>query len=1471
MSSVSRVRASLDPDESGGADVDVDGGRSADRPTTAASRRDSLHQLVRPASVSGEDHEAKAEPPTDAAAAEEVRERKLARSLATSPIPGVVDSSLGSTSTKRREALHSGETLPAGPRYTTTLEEDDARDAAAAAAARAADAARDRAEFDRERAEAAESFSALGFAPARRASQSHRRKPSSMQADDSMPEPFQRRASFAQVDSPDGVVEPAALLPGAIEIDAPLIGQQAVSSDDLIQPVHVRRISQSVAGSELGRQRRKYHPEEVDGAGRPAPSPPPAQDESSEGEESDEEKVAEKDGLLAGAPVSSDEVPARPSRSKTPSKSRSNLSAHGEEEPTEDADEPVEENQPASPSRSKTAASPSPVADDDADDAALPAFVRPERRYAPIADPMAELERIRATKDFEDDFDDIMLPTFAASHPTSQHDSLTDRFDEVRALIAAEAAAPVAALDESALLEEILGVGRLSLEEAARMERELEIDRLEEVQEELQRAARRELELASFQHALLEAHEAAKTSNKKELAEREHQMLQSTRLLLKEEQESFRRAEDRMRAWLSKKKNATLSAEMQDLLEAPEDREKKDRAEKELREREAKGIQQTDDEQLDASRKEIQDLYARVRSRKYEIHWNYEPRLIRIRLDWLRCIKNKLPLGNYNIMVTLYDRLGGDALRWSTGAERTDGEQPSTCFSHTGATTMPQRHDGKFYNLDLTFNQRANRIFLACPSMVLSRPSMVFVFELFLMGDQSTAPVRQQKRGSVFQNVVSGITGKGSAMAQEMVLKARDPAQYALLKAAQANAAKAALDRAPPSSDRVVAWGAFPMAHINFEIIKGQFKVPLLRGSYADDPLEKFETIHEKIATNLDHWLANLYFDVRHWPRLRDNAQINHVQLNFKGKKLEQDAASSDEEEDEETVIEDGALVERKPEVPANTTGDGLLSVEGLEPDILVLDQTGVQGMHSQSGNASAPQNSQNGARGDHAIDLGSSFGLGSRTESKASTRSVKSQKKKRRLAPSNHAAVTSIERRMKIKLHTRRFPGMLVDIPDLDEKAAADLRNQKKRAEICSQYRYHVNLKGEDEGTARHADSALGRLAAYKMRYIANEIWADLGVKKFRDWQFFFFLIFASLWVRVFMHYLGQYLFLSSIYVPVTEWSCMWYACNVVYVWDPQSVSTTTQIGMTVIGVVANMVTFGALIGLARLIQLIIGRTPAWTSRMLLGWGCGTIFEPLLILIIDVCRGNWYGDSFKLYQYYYTKDGNGISGLFMTILLSMLLVTASVIMFYHYIVHIHMHGRILDVHYRLHGGADRFHIPHDLEISVRELRWTLIKASRWVGMGGQKRKITVSKFRVRDPLRRDASQTDLSIYIAIYTQSLNGDIELFRHFVRSPSGSIVEMFDSFEIPGEDSFKRIEEKLTAHEKRVASIANLSLGDFSKLQNLSTGGSSKSVMLPPQQKSRSLTPAPNTPNMASHLGRLGTRASFGLNTVQEGNQ
>lgn len=60
---------------------------------------------------------------------------------------------------------------------------------------------------------------------------------------------------------------------------------------------------------------------------------------------------------------------------------------------------------------------------------------------------------------------------------------------------------------------------------------------------------------------------------------------------------------------------------------------------------------------------------------------------------------------------------------------------------------------------------------------------------------------------------------------------------------------------------RTAAWGAFPVCNCAFDVVQGKFRTPLLRGD-GDPTLDQFRKVEERLSSDLDNWLCNLYFQV---------------------------------------------------------------------------------------------------------------------------------------------------------------------------------------------------------------------------------------------------------------------------------------------------------------------------------------------------------------------------------------------------------------------------------------------------------------------------------------------------------------------------------------------------------------------------------------------------------------------------------
>ena len=154
-----------------------------------------------------------------------------------------------------------------------------------------------------------------------------------------------------------------------------------------------------------------------------------------------------------------------------------------------------------------------------------------------------------------------------------------------------------------------------------------------------------------------------------------------------------------------------------------------------------------------------------------------------------------------------------------------------------------------------------------------------------------------------------------------------------------------------------------------------------------------------------------------------------------------------------------------------------------------------------------------------------------------------------------------------------------------------------------------------------------------------------------------------------------------------------------------------------------------------------------------------------------------------------------------------MVSITTALIL-HQYLLHAHMNGRMLDVWRRLNAREDDFFVPHDLEVSAAELQHACMRARRFSGAGGARREVIVHDFHAaeqsppegvststpgsgggkkggtgRNKLwgragRADAYASRVStMHVAIYDVNAEARKSLHRQFLRTPNGSILEMF----------------------------------------------------------------------------------------------
>ena len=96
------------------------------------------------------------------------------------------------------------------------------------------------------------------------------------------------------------------------------------------------------------------------------------------------------------------------------------------------------------------------------------------------------------------------------------------------------------------------------------------------------------------------------------------------------------------------------------------------------------------------------EQYGGARGRRWRVEWTETPQPIQVKINCIRGLKDKIPVGRYSLMVSLYDRIGGHPMQWSN----LDG-------SRWGTATLPVAHSGKYFNSELKIDQS---VFTVAPS-----------------------------------------------------------------------------------------------------------------------------------------------------------------------------------------------------------------------------------------------------------------------------------------------------------------------------------------------------------------------------------------------------------------------------------------------------------------------------------------------------------------------------------------------------------------------------------------------------------------------------------------------------------------------------------------------------------------------------------------------------------------------------------
>nr|XP_046227443.1 uncharacterized protein ofcc1 isoform X2 [Scatophagus argus] len=640
-------------------------------------------------------------------------------------------------------------------------------------------------------------------------------------------------------------------------------------------------------------------------------------------------------------------------------------------------------------------------------------------------------------------------------------------------------------------------------------------------------------------------------------------------------------------------------------------------------------------------------------------------------------------------------------------------------------STEPIEHRGRFYDSDLHVNQS---LFMILPAACEVVPSMVLVFQLLALPGHAS------------------------------------------------------------HTDSVLAWGAFPVCGPNLCHVQGRFKTPLLRGE-PNTQLDQFKKIEALISSDLDHWLCNLYFQVKRLPSGTSGGLESSTTLSIP---------------------------------PPNPTATPQPEVHHEQPQHRLPLQLRPQPVHPQP--HLFPQQQPHAGPSSRAAEpavvqshRGSPLHLSADSACSSSSLPGKNSSSG---AISGNTGEKSDPCREKAEggIHYKKKPIKKTNScgPSMSSSSAPPRQADKQRmqpsmenlsAEEMEEYTF--SLQSAQTGS-NSCPSRLSDRARLALLMLPSELGLPLPWQQqlHSSWRGsvrqlgLIMPLLALMWfVRLYLHYCSQWLYLQAIAVPVNKFQ--FHAHTVDLVYQSSLLHTREELAMVVVGpLTLNAVTF--LLVLIRWgCQQIFGSLPSFTSKFIMAQGVWTVLDPLAVFAVDAVLGRLayspdtpVGDAAKLYWHFYRADQSGAAGVIITLFLYAVLFLLSVTIFSIYLLRFHNDGRMLDVFQRLTAKEGTYFLPQDLELSNQELSYIVKKAEQWRGFNGERRKVAVYDYiwTVEDPLagsaapsepqREDAPvpEGETSTHVAIYTLYLSGLRQRYRHFLRQPDGAIIEVIGDVEV-----------------------------------------------------------------------------------------
>ncbi|KAM4790834.1 uncharacterized protein ACIQIH_002452 [Cyanocitta cristata] len=611
--------------------------------------------------------------------------------------------------------------------------------------------------------------------------------------------------------------------------------------------------------------------------------------------------------------------------------------------------------------------------------------------------------------------------------------------------------------------------------------------------------------------------------------------------------------------------------------------------------------------------------------------------------------------------------------------------------------------------------------------------------------------------------------------------------------------------------DREVGWGAFPLCDNNFNALEGKFKCPFLRGHY-DSKVDRFKKIENFISQDLDHWLCNLYFQIIKLPQDSDKQNKCAMHLHLPPELLMY-SSTAGKNGVSEKVVQAGSQGQplTSPKDPDTHKGSIPTVVKEVEKQF----NAAKGGEECVSEEAGRKREELKMLPADDCQDCHSSA--------------------------DNHCGSFCLK---EVQGEHHKVSWNNPPAQCYEEKSGPENSDNREEGKTSTESNFY--LEDLEKYTfsvccRSAADVKLSRQVVEHFHFMVYTAFSELGAAccHSRDFWLLTLLVVLLWFLRLYLHYLSQWLFLQTISVPVAKFQLFPHTVELCY--QNSLLHTSEELAMVVVG----PLTLNAGLLLMVLIrwgcQQLFDSFPSFLSKFIIAMGLWTVLDPLAVFVVDSFLGRFgnsvekpIADAAKLSWVFLRAGESGVPGALITVMLYTILFMISSTVLYLYFLRLHSEGWLLDVFRRIHGEEGTFFVPLDLEISSQELSYIMKRAEQWRGINGERRMVAVSDYIWKDHASQPGvSSCDLqhqdeipdaaaswkgstTVHVCVYTVHLSGFRELYRHFLRLPDGAVIEAFgdiseesllcnevstDQESIRGKDSVLRTSTRIELRERK----------------------------------------------------------------------